>query len=54
MRLGPGPSHGDGEERMDWKDQTDENEGTMGTLSLGCVHSFIVCGYNSACHVVGT
>ena len=40
--------HGDGEERMDWRDQTDENEGAMGTVSLGYVHNLTLCGYNSA------
>ena len=47
MRLGPG-AHGDGEERMDWRDQTDENEGAMATVSLGYVHNLTLCGYNSA------
>lgn len=35
MRLGPGPGTGDGEERMDWRGQTDENDGTMGTMCWG-------------------
>ena len=40
--------HGDGEERMDWRDQTDENEGAMETVSLGYVHNLTFCGYHSA------
>lgn len=53
MRLGPGPGTGDGEERMDWRDQTDENDGAMGTMSLG-VHNFSPSAWNSTCNMVGT
>lgn len=40
MRLGLGPGNGDGEEKMDWRDQTDENEGTMEAISLGVYKVF--------------
>lgn len=43
MRLGLGPGNGDREERLDWRDQTDENEGAMGVLNLG-VHNFSPSG----------
>lgn len=43
MRLGLGPGMGDGEERTDWKDQTDENEDAMEAMNLG-VHSFSPSG----------